>query len=210
MSGRSRILQVPYFAQPTGVTCQSTCLKMVSSYLEESLMESKGPGATEIPKIWSEINQSAERPNKTHQNAHENMKWWLQRRFTRLKFKWNYLPDEGRALETIVRCIDDGFPVIVSVSHANVDGHIILVVGYENYQPNMSSPEFKLVVHDPYGRFDPSLASKLFGESRFDGGMSLATGGQEGVGRNVRLPVTGSGQRKGVARGEYDLLRVSR
>src|SRR5215813_1975039 len=38
MPGVSRILPVPYFVQPTLVTCQSTVLKMMASYIETSLL----------------------------------------------------------------------------------------------------------------------------------------------------------------------------
>jgi hypothetical protein len=55
---------------------------------------------------------------------------------------------------------------------------------------NQSSVDFKLVVHDPYGRFDPTLLSKLYGQRRFEGGMSLMSGGSSGPGRAVRLPIT--------------------
>jgi hypothetical protein len=41
-------------------------------------------------------------------------------------------------------------------------GHILLVVGYEHYVPNVSTPDFAVVTRDPYGRFDPSLLSRVF------------------------------------------------
>ena len=37
MSGRSKILPVDYNSQPTDNTCQSTCLKMMASYIEVPL-----------------------------------------------------------------------------------------------------------------------------------------------------------------------------
>lgn len=112
----------------------------------------------------------------------------------------------------MVRFVDGGFPVLVAVSHARVPGHIILVIGYEDYQPNVSSLNLKLVVHDPYGRFDPSLLSNLYGSKRFVGGMSLASGAQRGPGENNHIPVTAaSRQRVGDAhRGTYYLLSASR
>lgn len=83
----------------------------------------------------------------------------------------------------------------MSVSHARVAGHIVLVVGYENYQPLTLTPDFHLVVHDPNGKFDPSLLSNLYGTYRtkvggkrmgLEGGMSLVSGGQSGPGQNCR------------------------
>jgi len=114
-----------------------------------------------------------------------------------LTFDYREAIREARALQEIVTFIDGDFPVIVGVSHANVDGHIILVVGYENYEPNMSSPDCKLVVHDPYGRLDPSLKSALFGWRRWQGGMTLASSGAEqGPGANVRLPIVAAGRQQ--------------
>ena len=86
--------------------------------------------------------------------------------------------------------------MLVSVSHINVDGHIILVVGYENYEPNMSMFDFNLIVHDPYGQFDPSLRSKLFGKQRFDGGVCLPDGSEYGPGKGVKLPITAVSRQK--------------
>jgi hypothetical protein len=80
--GRSRttVLPVPYFTQPTGITCQSTCLKMIATYLEQSVVrQSTGGGAREIQEIWKDINESQQRPVKMR-NAHANMKWWLEKR----------------------------------------------------------------------------------------------------------------------------------
>ncbi len=36
MLGRSRVLQVSYFSQPTSNTCQSTVLKMMATYIEHN------------------------------------------------------------------------------------------------------------------------------------------------------------------------------
>ena len=86
----------------------------------------------------------------------------------------------------IVHYIDHGYPVMVSTNHSRTDGHIILVIGYENFEPSMSSRAVKFVCHDPYGKFNPGLKSKLFGKHRFDTGMSLATGGEIGPGKGLR------------------------
>lgn len=208
MAGLSRILPVPYFVQPTPITCQSTVLKMMSSYLEERVvMASTGAAERNILDIWKDINEDPHRPVKAR-NAHANMKWWLEKHFTTLKFKYMQLTKEDLAVQAIIAFIDSGFPVLVSISHARVEGHIILVTGYENYEPNLSSLDFRLVVHDPYGRFDPFLLSKLYGKSRFTGGASLMSGGETGPGQGTRLPITAvARQRVGDSqRGTYYLL----
>ena len=212
MAGFGKVLQVPYFAQPTSITCQSTCLKMVATYLEQSVvLQSTGAAGRDILDIWKDINTDPKRPSKVR-NAHANMKWWLERHFPRMSFQYTVIDDEIRATESIVRFIDGGVPVMVSVSHARVAGHILLVVGYEGYQPRMSSPGFNMVVHDPYGRFDPTLLSRSYGRRRWEGGMSLAAGGQRGPGQYVRLPVEGTGRRRaGDSRaGKYYLLSARR
>jgi hypothetical protein len=189
MAGRSKTLPVPYFAQPTGVTCQSTVLKMFASYLEGSvLFQSTGAGDRAVLDIWKDVNQDPMRPSKV-QNAHANMKWWLEQHFPRLKFVYEQVTRQDQALEKIVGFIDQGFPVLVAVSHINVAGHIILVVGYENFVPNSSSADFKLIVHDPYGQFDPSLKSKLFGNRRWEGGASLVGGGELAPGKGTKLSI---------------------
>ena len=207
MLGFSKALPVPYYVQPTDITCQSTCLKMFAAYLEERLMVSTGAGERQIGDIWTDINIGTKRPVKAR-NAHANMKWWLETHFPRVKFEYVTTVDSVAALSSIVGFIDKGFPVMMSVSHASVKGHIILVIGYENYRPNQSSPDFSLVVHDPYGRFDPSLSERLFGKKRWDRGMSLMSGGESGPGANLRLPLDGvSRHRSGDAsRGTFYLL----
>jgi hypothetical protein len=119
---------------------------------------------------------------------------------------------EDQAVENIVQAIDRDSPVLVSVSHARVKGHFILVMGYENYQPNMCGEDFALVVHDPYGRFDPWLLSDLYGKKRTLGGMSLAAGGESGPGKALRLPIPNvSRHRTGDAvRGTYLMITAVR
>lgn len=209
---RNKILSVPYFTQPTGTTCQSTVLKMFASYLEQSvLLQSTGAGERTIQDIWKDINQNPNRPSQVL-NAHANIKWWLEQHFPRLRFSYLQLAAVDQALEKIIFFIDQGFPVLVSVSHTKVAGHIILVVGYENYSPNTSSLDFKLIVHDPYGRFDPALSSTLFGGRRWEGGMSLASGGESAPGKGTKLTITGvSRHRIGDAKfGTYYLLSATR
>jgi hypothetical protein len=192
---RTKVLPVPYFVQPTSNTCQSTCLKMIATYLEAVMEQSTGAAARNIPDIWKDINESDERPVKVR-NAHANMKWWLERHFPSVPFEYHTITDEALALEKIIEFIDAGMPVLVSVSHADVEGHIILVVGYENYVPLVSSPDSYIVVHDPYGRFDPSLLSRTFGKKRWDHGMSLKSGGESGPGEKCRVPITSVSRRR--------------
>lgn len=210
--GRSRTLRVPYFVQPTGITCQSTCLKMFAAYLEkEVLFQSTGAAAADIAQIWKDINQSADRPVQLR-NAHANLKWWLEKHFSGLQFEYLTFTDQAEAKEQIVSFVDGGMPVLMSVSHARVPGHIVLVVGYRDYHPRQSSPGFSLVVHDPYGSFDPSLLSTLFGAARHTSGMSLATGGEIGPGMNCLLPLAAvSRQRANDAqRGRFYMLSARR
>src|SRR6266550_4291803 len=66
-------------------------------------------------------------------------------------------------------------------SSKSVNEAIQLIVHYiDNGYP------VKFVCHDPYGKFNPGLKSKLFGKRRFDTGMSLATGGEIGPGKGLR------------------------
>jgi hypothetical protein len=187
---------------------------MMATYLEQSVvLQSTGAGDRDILSIWKDINESKERPVKVR-NAHANMKWWLERYFPSLRFEYHQIADEIYACEKIIAFINAGMPVLVSASHANLKdgGHIILVVGYENYVPSMSTPNFHLVVHDPYGKFDPSLLSSTYGTKRFVGGMSLLSGGQAGAGQNCRLPMSGVSRQRAddTRRGTYYLLSARR
>jgi hypothetical protein len=209
---KSRLLQVPYFPQPTGITCQSTVLKMLAVYLERNVVKrDTGALKCEITDIWKSVNGDPKRPSKVR-NAHSNMKWWLEERFPTLRFDYSSTPVDFEAVERIVAFIDRGFPVLVAVSHARVEGHIILVVGYRNYRPVQSSMDFELIVHDPYGAFDPTLRSKLFGARRWEGGSSVTDGSDNGPGRNVALPLAGvSRHRAGDKQlGTYYLMSVAR
>jgi len=212
MPGRSKILPVAYFVQPTSNTCQSTVLKMMAAYLDRFNLE-RGLQTVQlhIPDIYKTMNQDSARPDKVDQNSHQNMIWWLKQRFPKLKFQETVTHREDQAVEGIVQSIDRDSPVLVSVSHARVKGHFIMVIGYENYQLKTSRSDFRLVVHDPYGRFDPSLLSNLYGQQRFTNGMSLICGGETGPGKGVRLSIPNvSRQRAGdTARGTYFLISVS-
>ena len=88
MPGMTRRLGVPYFVQPTGITCQSTVLKMFASHLERSVvLQSTGAGERQVIDIWKDINEDPRRPSKVR-NAHANMKWWLERHFPTLRFQY--------------------------------------------------------------------------------------------------------------------------
>jgi hypothetical protein len=194
--------------QPTPITCQSTVLKMMAAYLETRIvLASTGAAECSILDIWKDINENPDRPIKAR-NAHANMKWWLEKYFTSLKFKYLETRSESTALESIVKFIDSGFPVLVSVSHSRVHGHIILIIGYDQKEIPLACGDFSLVAHDPYGRFDPSLSSSLFGKKRFTGGACLTGGGETGPGQAVYLPVSAAGrQRQGDSqRGIYYML----
>jgi hypothetical protein len=219
----SKVLQVPYFVQPTDNTCQSTVLKMMASYIEQHVVRQvTGAADRNIIDIWKAINQDPKRPFKGQHNDFRNMQWWLQTNFPSVVFQFITQHREDDALKLIVQFINIGFPVLVGVSHAHTHGHIILVIGYENYQPNVSSLDLKLVVHDPFGRFDPSLGSKLFGGrlakpglSRWSGGSCLQFGGEDGPGRGIRLPITGASRQRAPSTpnsppiGTYNLLSAA-
>jgi hypothetical protein len=197
MAGISKQLPVPYFTQPTATTCQSTVLKMMAVYLEnEVVRQTTGAAAMTIPDIKQDINANPKRPDTKYTNSHANFKWWLESHFPSLTFNYVTTRDSIASSERILKAIDSGFPVLVSVSHARVEGHIILVVGYENYQPNMSSADFKWVVHDPYGQFDPSLKSDSHGRRRYDWGMSLVSGDEIGPGRNAAVEPSSISRRR--------------
>ena len=136
----------------------------------------------------------------------------LQERFPTLNFQSVTTALEWEAIDSIVGFIDSGFPVLVAVSHANVEGHIVLVLGYESCLENASSMDLRLVVHDPYRAFDPSLLSKAYGKQRFDRGMCMQSGGEMGPGTAVRVdPVAASRQRKGDKyKGTFYLISASR
>ncbi len=56
-------------------------------------------------------------------------------------------------------------------------------------QADKSDGAHFVVVHDPYGAFHPSLHSNLYGNRRFEGGSSLASGGERGAGTGVLLNI---------------------
>jgi hypothetical protein len=105
----------------------------------------------------------------------------------------------------VITFTDAGFPVLAAVSHQAVQGHIILIVGYEGYEAMACSSGLRFVIHDPYGRFDPSLAHRMFGRNRWVGGASLVAGGEKGPGESNRVPVASVGRQRegGGVRGNF-------
>ncbi len=213
MSGiTSRILDVPYHPQPTPTSCQGTVLKMFATYLAHRLAMSVPAAAMTPEQIKTLVNTSRDRPDKNRTNSHENFRWFLESQFPSLRADKLSTPVASEATEWIVRRIDMGYPVLCSVTHANNrTGHIILAVGYDRFRPGMSSMDFTLIAHDPYGAYDPSLSSTLYGKKRWEGGQSLMGGGESGPGRNIRLSITAaSRQHKGAhSHGQWLLSSVS-
>jgi hypothetical protein len=178
-----QILAVPYLTQPTSNTCQSTCLKMYGLYLARRLAMSSPVQGIAILDIWKEINESKDRPSRDR-NSYQNMVWWLKKYFPLYEFSVSSTRSTDEAMTYVVERIDAGFPVMVSTNHANTAGHIILVVGYSGAEKNQSSA-VQFVCHDPYGKFNPQLGSKLYGKQRYTGGSSLVEGGEVGPGKAV-------------------------
>jgi hypothetical protein len=178
-----KILDVPYLTQPTSVTCQSTCLKMYGLYLAGRLGISSVVETMRIPEIWKEINEGNDRPVK-EKNSYTNMAWWLAKYFPSYKFPVANTRDTDEAMRRIVEKINSGLPIIVSTNHTGTSGHIILVCGYDGAEKYQSS-NVKFICHDPFGKFNPQLGSKLFGIRRYEGGSSLMDGGESGPGKKV-------------------------
>lgn len=178
-----KILNVPYLTQPTSITCQSTCLKMFSLYLLNRLAMSSPIQGKAITDIWKEINESPNRPEHLR-NSYQNMVWWLNTQFPKYKFSVKKTRDTDEAISYVVEKIDKEFPVMISTNHSRTSGHILLVIGYKGAEKNACA-NVQFVCHDPYGRFNPQLGSKAFGRRRYDGGSSLAEGGEVGPGKAV-------------------------
>lgn len=178
-----RILRVPYLTQPTSNTCQSTCLKMFGLYLAARSRMSSPVEGMAITDIWKQINTGDERPSRLR-NSYENMVWWLGNQFPQYQFSVESTRNTDEALMRVVDRIDAGFPLMVSTNHSNTAGHIILVIGYSGAQPGQCS-RLKVLCHDPYGKFNPQLGSKLWGTRRYEGGSSLMEGGEVGPGKAV-------------------------
>jgi len=94
------------------------------------------------------------------------------------------------AIDNVVGHIDVAFPVMVSTNHEWTYGHIILVIGYEEYAPESCS-SVRFICHDPYGKFNPQLHSKDYGKRRLQGAMSFWSGGEVGPGKAVSYDYQG-------------------
>ena len=175
------ILPVPYFVQPTETTCQATSCKMLAVYYDAT---KNFLSEEDIKKL---INEHPDRPVKEYENHIDNMVWWLNRELVGKKIFVRESLNIEYAIPKIISCLNPRRPVLLSTNHSRVEGHIIVVVGYQNYHVSIFSPEFKFIINDPYGKFHASLGSKLHGKKRFQGGMSLLKGGSEGPGRNLSL-----------------------
>lgn len=196
--GSTKILPVPYFIQPTSYTCQSTCLKMMASYLDSKGLTGFGMGAQcvaggyEIMDIFNEINGSPSRPDKAHRNSHANILWWLESHYPGISWARLGNLDIDHAIAKIVEFINGRIPVMASVSHSRTKGHFILLVGYENYN-HLQCADYTILAHDPYGKFDPSLASHFYGRCRSHDPVERAcvtSDSGAGPGKFVRLRLT--------------------
>jgi len=210
MAARSKVLPVPYFIQPDRETCQSTVLRMFAAYLRPRNPSALRSDKAAIYKIRKTINSDPRRPEKELEDAHVNFRWWLSVEFPELDFEHTWSTTQWEAVEWIVQHIDAGYPVISSVSHASTPGHIILIVGYRDYLPRASTVDFRFVVHDPYGQFDPVLRSNLKRDKRFVGAACAATGGEIGPGQSVELGADEVGRRRGKGPIAYSLISAKR
>jgi len=184
-----KVLNVPYLTQPTSITCQSTCLKMFGLFMCSKLSISSPIEGMQIQDIWIDLNEGQGRPS-TGRNSYENIAWWLNKHFGPYRFQVKSLKNVDDAMRHIVSKIDLDFPVMVSTNHSRTDGHIILVIGYIGHSHDTCS-NTSFLCHDPYGKFNPKLGSKLYGKRRFEGGVSLADGGEVGPGKSVTYDYEG-------------------
>jgi hypothetical protein len=180
----TKILDVPYKTQPNNYSCQSTCLKIMAMYNDMAHTNDKS-----IESIYKEINEGVARPVK-QKNAWDNIVWWLNLYNGNPSFSLSKTKNQAEAIEYIVKCINNNSPVIISTNNFKTKGHLVLIVGYINYVPNQSNPDFRFICHDPYGKFFPELHSDLYGPNRYDFGMSLPDGSENGVGKGVEITPT--------------------
>ena len=191
------MLDVPYLIQPTPITCQSTCLSMFAKYLEKKIAIPTAAGDLGIQEIWNAINTSKDRPSK-ERNSYQNMRWWLAKYFTPpFEFEIKSTKNADEAIDNVVGHIDVAFPVMASTNHEWTYGHIILVIGYEEYAPESCS-SVRFICHDPYGKFNPQLHSKDYGKRRLQGAMCFWSGGEVGPGKAV------SYNYQGIRRSRFD------
>jgi hypothetical protein len=156
---------------------------MYALYLLNHLGMSSAVQAMDILEIWKEINEGNDRPSK-ERNSYENMVWWLKKYFPMYDFAVTKTRNTDEAMSHVVKKINCGFPVMISTNHSRTAGHIILVVGYTGAEKEQCI-NVKFFCHDPYGKFNPRLGSKLYGSRRFEGGASQLGGGEVGPGKGV-------------------------
>ncbi len=154
---RSKILAVPYFPQYDRKTCQTAVLKMFFQYLVEK------KGMISNPVLDYSINGiRAKLESMGSAYSHQHWMDWLNLALS-VKTESIYVHHEFTALNFLVNHLNNDFPVIASVSHANnTGGHIILVFGYEQDRTDdfIQFPKTVFHVHDPYGRYDPIFKGK--------------------------------------------------
>lgn len=193
-----KILDVPYFIQPTSSTCQSVCVQMVATYLlQKNSKKRRNIARLDANSIKNEINKSPNRPNKKYHNHNENMRWWLKKETT-ISFDLLWTSNRTVAHNKLTNCIRNGFPVIALVHHGNLPadgGHVIVIVGYDDHTIPNSSPATPITYfcHDPYGHFYPTgrKNSNLHGSKRWNGGFSWVDEGGHGPGAFVKYSNAG-------------------
>lgn len=164
---KSKILKVPYFPQYDKKTCQTAVLKMFFQYMVEKR------GIHPNQSLNYSINGIREKLESMG-NAYAHKIWmdWLKLSLN-LETESIYVHHEFTALHFLTSHLNNDYPVIASVSHANnTGGHIILIFGYEQKKIDnlIQHPKTVFHVHDPYGRYDPTFNGKRnidFGPSAY-------------------------------------------
>lgn len=185
---QTKVLEVPYYVQPDKKTCQSTCLKMYAEFISDKL--SIAFSQKSISEIYNEINldkNTGKLKSKNLRNSWVSFASWLNSLFKQTLFEVCLFEDAELAKKYIINSIDLGYPVILSTSNTRTSGHIVLIVGYKNFDNYNSNPDFKFICHDPYGKFFPELMSDLYGNRRYEEGLSLEIGGESGPGKFLEL-----------------------
>lgn len=171
---------------------------MMATYLDRLVGR---PFINRDPKeIKNEINTGQGRPSNTY-NSHANMKWWLERQFPGIEFRYDDTTDVLTAHQKICASIDHGFPVMVSTNHSLTGGHIVVVVGYGTRDggfhirgPVPANSNAIFACHDPFGRFNPAdSAIRVYGKDRWKSGMTLIdpSDGEFGPGKFVTYDIEG-------------------
>lgn len=196
---QSKILNVPYKVQPNSNTCQSTCLKMMAMF-------SNVPGKNQsIEDIYNTVNKDQDRPEKVPctndssgkekcPNRWGNIVWWWNDKAvvnsTQPTMKSFTTEDPTKAIEHIISNLDNNKPLIMSVTNEHAkSGHLVLVLGYKDYLANQSHPDFRIVCHDPNGKFFPELSSELHSGLRHLEGYTNVSGSEMGPGAGVEITI---------------------